>query len=101
MQKEYLNSIKALKVALKDYGFTKEQAEGVKFAIEKMRELATEVDEKEIVIDKVSNLYKAQFSNELFVQDDYREGYNTAIRDVLDIIDPMKTRYHKHPSEEV
>ena len=96
MDKMVMTSIKALKVALKDYGFTREQQQGVEFALQKMRELAAADDEKAALIDKVSNLYQPAFvkdDNDVLMFE--RIAYNSAIRDVLDILDPNKERYNR------
>ena len=67
---------------------------GLKFALKIAREYAAGMDEKSQLMDDIGNLY-TQYT--LFDDHaDFHNGYNAAIRAVLNIMDPNQERYKKY-----
>ena len=88
MTKYFLNSLVALKQMLKKSDLTQYEREGIEFALEFMREYEFRHNE---TIEKVGNMYIPMMGDGTYAFD----GYNAAIRDVLNVLDPKKERYKK------
>lgn len=94
MKKQHFDAIRAIKMAQKFERFWNEETkEGLASALELLRTISSEADEKDRQITAVSNLYKFHTSEDAL--DDHAKGYNEGIRDALCIIDPERTRYGK------
>lgn len=94
MRKEHFEAIRGIKTALKfERLWNKETQEGLEYALEKLRTIATDAEEQDRKTVAISNLYKFHTNDSELTEED--RGYNAAIRDVLQIIDPERTRYEK------
>ncbi len=94
MRKEHFEAIRGIKTALKfERLWNRETQEGLEYALEKLRMIANEAEEQDRKLTAISNLYKFHTSDSELTEED--RGYNAAIRDVLQIIDPERTRYDK------
>lgn len=94
MRQEQFKAIRAIKTALKFERFwNQETQEGLQAALEQLRVIANEAEEQDRKLTATSNLYKFHTSDTEL--NDHDKGYNEAIRDVLQIIDPERTRYGK------
>ena len=88
MKKTTINSIVILREILRRNDLTTNQEEGIRYAIEFMREAEFRHDE---MVSQIGNLYIPMMGNGKYAPD----GYNAAVRDVLNIVDPKKERYKK------
>ena len=86
MKRDYYDAIRSVKNAIRTSG----DKEGLQTALDILRTKMAEDNDN--TLDRVGNLYKFNPSGAI---SEFELGYNSAIRDVLEILDPMKTRYKK------
>lgn len=87
------DSIVAIKTVLSTTRLNKEDRRGLEAAVEILREVSAQDNTSEENIGHIGDLYR--FHDSFSRQSEHDLGYNTAIRDVLNILDPLKKRYNQ------
>lgn len=82
-----IHTITTLKLLARDRRLKEEQVEATVAAIACIRELETEMDLKNNLIESLGKMYILNAKTE------YGEGWNSAIRGILDLLDPTQQRY--------
>lgn len=87
---DIMKATRAVKMALRKNTYClPEMREGLDLALDILREKLCEIDREHEIVSCISNKYVVHFNQEL---PEFEKGYNSAIRDVLNILD--EGRYH-------